>query len=111
LGSNLGGPPPKDRQYIYHTQLTGLPKRNRQFPHPQSHNQTGLPFILPFSCGFRAWLAFCAAIYHDPPALGQQDILANQKRLAKVELALKNNQQKIIILQKHIFLVLLCMVD
>tara|TARA_B110001452_G_scaffold50729_1_gene38776 strand:+ start:1860 stop:1973 length:114 start_codon:yes stop_codon:yes gene_type:complete len=35
--------------------------------------------------------------------------LANQNQLAKVELALKNNQQKIIILQKHIFLVLLFM--
>jgi hypothetical protein len=106
LGSNLGDPPPKDRQYIYHTQLTGLPKRNRQFPHPQSHNQTGLPFILPLPCDFRALSAFCADAYHDPPALNQQDILANQKRLARVELALKNKQQKIIILQKHIFLVL-----
>jgi hypothetical protein len=43
--------------------------------------------------------------------LGQQDILANQKRLAKVELALKNNQQSIIIMQKHIFMVLLFMVN
>tara|TARA_B100001063_G_scaffold244685_1_gene278101 strand:- start:24 stop:155 length:132 start_codon:yes stop_codon:yes gene_type:complete len=43
--------------------------------------------------------------------LRQKDILANQNRLAKVELVLKNNQQQIIILQKHIFLVLLLMVD
>jgi len=43
--------------------------------------------------------------------LSQQDILANQKRLAKVELALKDNQQKIIIMQKHIFMVLLFMVN
>jgi len=43
--------------------------------------------------------------------LSQQDILANQKQLAKVELALKNNQKKIIIMQKHIFMVLLFMVN
>jgi len=43
--------------------------------------------------------------------LRQKDTLANQNRLAKVELALKNNQQQIIILQKHIFLVLLSMFD
>jgi len=43
--------------------------------------------------------------------LSHQDIFANQKRLAKVELALKNNQQKIIIMQKHIFMVLLFMVN